>query len=131
MQALAESILFLGIIVLLPALIVLGLSLSMWAVLLSPFVLIGIGLFMLIKDRLPHVPPPDAKPAKPKVPRKPIMVTWDGRSVPLGVVIGSTIVTILSTILVLIAILLWIPWWASGIVLVFCIGMYCGGTGKR
>ena len=113
---------------LLPVVLVGGVIASIWLIFLSPLIVAGWFIYWLLrKDGMEswrkYIPKWEAKPRKP---RKPIMVKWDGKEVPLGVLIFSTIASIFLVVLLVFAILFWIPLWISILIIGFMVGKSIG-----
>jgi hypothetical protein len=128
MQLLAELIVAMVILVAVPVLLCAGAIALLWLLVLMPFILVGVSLYIWLrrKDKLmckPAPMPSDAKSVTIPKPRKPITMKMNGKDVPIGVLIGSTIFGIIIAILLFVAVLLWIPW---GITM--CVGLILVGV---
>jgi hypothetical protein len=125
----SELLLTIFILFMLPFLFVYGVFAGLWLAALTPLllvvVLVVLGIKGLIKHKVECVVPPDAKPAEPRQPRKPILIKWGGKKVPLGIFIFSFISSVFLVLLLIAALILWLPWyWMIGtIILLIGVGI--------
>ena len=123
------------VILLIPLALVITIWGSILAIVLTPFAIVGFLIWRLIKAKgwiKPKVEiPKDAKPYVPPPPRKPIMVTWQGRKIPLGVFIFSAIMSIILLPIILFLIIFVIPPLWTILVLGFMSGRAIGKKKRR
>jgi hypothetical protein len=92
-----------------------------WIAPVLPILLVALviwGVVKLKKSMKPCVVPSNAKPAQPKIPRKPIMVKWHGESIPLAVFIIGIILSAVLALLLIVVMLVWIPIWIDILIIV-------------
>jgi hypothetical protein len=95
-SALSGLLTVLVIILLLPSIIALFCWTAIYGVLLVPVLAIGYLIWRRINMKKDTSPiPADAKEWVPKPPRKPIMIKWRGKEIPLGVFIFSIVLSII------------------------------------
>jgi hypothetical protein len=126
MEVIGEIIAVLLILFLLPLLIVSGAVVGLYVALCLPFLLIGFVVYLWAKKKfnVDIKVPQRAKPATVKKERKPITIEMNGKQVPIGILIGSTLFGIVLTIVLIAAMILWFPWPVS--LAIVCVGIGMG-----
>jgi Ca2+/Na+ antiporter len=135
MAVMNEVVIALFILFLLPFIVFYGAVLAIWIGILTPFLLVVFLLFRWYKKRKQKLNPipDDAVPYTPEEAKKPIMVKWQGKELPLYYLIWSCVLVFLSItlgiVLLLAGIVLWFPWPVSMAIVFIAIGIGIGKLG--
>jgi len=119
------------VVALIPSILILGVWTVAYGVLLVPLAFLAFMIYRVIKNKgwLGNTQPPDyATPCEPKEKKKPRMIKWQDKEIPLGVAIFSIITAIILTPTFIICLLFIFPPVVSACILGF---MVCKKIGSR
>ena len=87
-----------------------------------PYILIAGVIWLIWRANKKKRDKPPVKPKnKPGKPYKPMMMTWKGQKIPMGVFALSIMATLILMPILLVALLFLIPWWALILLIILVI----------